>query len=119
MTVARRIFMALSACYRFCSATFLIAIVMLGASWEICAQRFTSPAETARHDPWNKTQVIVPEALAKVIAGPASKKPLLICVGFDDRYGEGHIPGAQFIGPGSKAEGIEGLKAWARGVSRP
>lgn len=73
-------------------------------------------AETTAHDPWNKSQIIMPADFARVIAAPQGKKPLVIYVGFEFLYKGGHIPGAKYVGTGREAEGIAALKKWAQGV---
>jgi hypothetical protein len=76
------------------------------------------PPGTAVHDPWDKSQIVMPEDLARMIVAPQGKKPLIIYVGFDFLYKSGHILGAQFVGTGRDAKGIEALKKWALGVER-
>lgn len=83
----------------------------------ICTQGVTGAADTTTHDPWDKAQIIMPEAFAKVIASPQGKKPLVVYVGFDFLYKSGHIPGAQFFGEGREAKGIEALKKWGGGIA--
>ena len=56
-----------------------------------------------------KAQLFAPEDLVKTLQsnGP---KPLILNVGPRMLYSQAHIPGAEFIGPGSEAQGIEALK---------
>jgi len=56
-----------------------------------------------------KAQLLAPEDLVKTLQsnGP---KPLILNVGPRMLYSQAHIPGAEFIGPGSEAQGIEALK---------
>jgi thiosulfate/3-mercaptopyruvate sulfurtransferase len=68
-------------------------------------------------DPWDKTQVMTPVDLVKLLASSGAKKPPVVCVGFEFLYKGAHIPGARFIGPGRETKGIEALKQWARSVS--
>jgi Rhodanese-like domain len=60
-------------------------------------------------DPWSPKDVIEPLALAKMLkkSGP---KPLILQVGFERLYNQGHIPGSPYCGPASSPEGIERLK---------
>ncbi len=104
----------ISAIRRFmCPKFFLISLLALGMALLICGPGSARPAETTVHDPWDKAQVIMPEELAKLLASPVEKKPLLVYVGFEFLYKGAHIPGAQYFGPGREAKGIEALKKWA------
>jgi len=60
-------------------------------------------------DPWTKTELMEPAALAGALNG--AKQPTVICVAFPVLYKLKHVAHAQYAGPGSKAEGIEMLKA--------
>lgn len=59
-------------------------------------------------DPWKKSDLIEPEALAARLA--SQSKPDIIFVGFPVLYRNGHIPGAVLAGPTSKPEGLEALR---------
>ncbi|HXN45753.1 MAG TPA: hypothetical protein VN893_03880 [Bryobacteraceae bacterium] len=61
-------------------------------------------------DPWDIADVIQPDQLAARVTGPAASKPPIFYVGFGILYRSKHIPGAQFIGPGSKQEGLQALR---------
>ncbi len=98
--------------------SFLITLLTFCVALAFCGQSFTKQHESTRRDPWNKTQVIMPEELAGLLSNSGGKKPLVVCVGFDFLYKGAHIPGAQFIGPGREAKGIEALKKWAGGIPR-
>ncbi|TAM80867.1 MAG: rhodanese-like domain-containing protein [Acidobacteria bacterium] len=45
-------------------------------------------------------------------------KPLLLQVGFERLYAQGHIPGSKYCGPGRSPDGVAQLKACLEGVSR-
>jgi len=92
----------------------LIAVVVLIFPQALPAQANKAPTA----DPWDKTQVISPADLVKLLASSEGKKPPVVCVGFEFLYKGAHIPGARFIGPGREAKGIEALKQWAAGVPR-
>lgn len=74
--------------------------------------------EPATHDPWNKSQIVMPEDLARWMLSPPGKKPLVVYVGFEFLYKSGHILGAQYVGTGREPKGIEALKKWAQGIAR-
>jgi len=58
-----------------------------------------------------------PATLAKELQGSGSK-PLLIQVGFESLYEQGHIPGSKYCGPARSPEGIANLKTCLQGVAR-
>lgn len=68
-------------------------------------------------NPWNRNQVVQPAALARQLK-TSSRKPLLLQVGFERLYAQGHIPGSKYCGPGRDPEGIARLKTCLDGVSR-
>ena len=62
-------------------------------------------------NPWTKSEVIEPAALASLLTESApGPKPTVICVAFPTLYNLKHISHARFAGPGSKQEGIDMLK---------
>jgi thiosulfate/3-mercaptopyruvate sulfurtransferase len=58
---------------------------------------------------WKDADTIQPKDLAKRLSGTAAK-PMILQVGFANGYNQKHIPGAIYVGPGNKPEGIEKLK---------
>ena len=62
-------------------------------------------------DPWTSSQVISPEKLNNILTDKKSQKPVVLCVGFDFLYDQGHIPGSIFAGPTSNKAGLEKLKS--------
>ena len=60
-------------------------------------------------DPWKKSDLIQPEALAARLASSEAKPPILF-VGFPVLYRSSHIPAAILAGPVSKPEGLEALR---------
>lgn len=59
-------------------------------------------------DPWAKTEIIEPAALAPEIQ--SARPPTVLCVAFPVLYRNKHISHALGVGPGSKPEGIAELK---------
>jgi rhodanese-related sulfurtransferase len=51
-----------------------------------------------------------PEDLARSLASRTAEKPLIFQIGFRFLYKEAHIPGAEYLGPASKDEGIQQLR---------
>ena len=54
--------------------------------------------------------LIMPEDLAKILRAPGDARPLVIQVGFRVLYAQGHIPGAEHIGPASEEEMLAKLQ---------
>ena len=69
-------------------------------------------------DPWKAAQLIRPAELAGLLADSTKQKPLLLHVGFKPPYRAGAIPGSQYVGAGSRPEGIAGLKQAVKGVPK-
>jgi len=63
-------------------------------------------------------QLIQPAELAKVLQGSSDQKPLIIQVGFRTLYEQAHIPGSEYVGPSSQAEGIQELHKRVQGLPR-
>ncbi|MDE3110205.1 MAG: hypothetical protein KGL02_09710, partial [Acidobacteriota bacterium] len=64
----------------------------------------SSQSQAPQPDPWTTQQTVEPAALAKEITGPASGRPVVVCVSPHALYLGGHIPGAVYQGPGFNAE---------------
>ena len=68
-------------------------------------------------DPWTTADLIQPEQLAARWRGAAPKPPIFY-VGFGVLYRGKHIPGAVFVGPGAKQEGLQMLREAALKLPR-
>jgi len=76
----------------------------------------TSACAFSATNPWTAKQVIQPATLAGELQGPGSK-PLLLQVGFESLYDQGHIPGSKYCGPARNSDGIARLKTCLEGVA--
>jgi len=76
------------------------------------------PASSSQANPWKNSQVVEPAELAKIVSGRSGGKPVVVCVGFEFLFKGAHVPGAQFAGPASEAEGMAALKKWAASIPR-
>lgn len=54
--------------------------------------------------------LIQPDALVKVLQSNVPGKPLILQVGFQKLYQQAHIPGAEYVGAATDAEGIQKLE---------
>src|SRR5689334_10659760 len=59
---------------------------------------------------------LLPEELVKILQAPG-EKPLILQVGFHVLYVQAHIPGSEYVGPGSDEAGLQLL--WKRVASLP
>ncbi len=65
----------------------------------------------AGEDPWQPGDIIKPEELAGDLASPGAGKPVILQVGVQVLYRNGHIPGSKYAGPGWSPAGIQKLLA--------
>jgi len=54
--------------------------------------------------------LIQPDALVKILQSNVAGKPLILQVGFQKLYQQAHIPGAEYVGAATDAEGIQKLE---------
>ena len=76
-----------------------------------------APAASASTAP-TKKDLVQPEELAKDLALPAWRRPVLLHVGFSVLYKSGHIPGSSYVGAGSTARGRTALKKALQAVPK-
>ena len=87
---------------------------VLGAAAAVCL--VASACAFSATNPWSRNQVIQPAALARQLKS-SSEKPLLLQVGFESLYAQGHIPDSKYCGPARDSNGIARLKTCIEGVS--
>lgn len=100
--------------------TMAIALVLGGIvplCWGKPSNRTESERPTAS-SPWQGSQILQPEALARTLSAAKGEKPLVICVGFPILYQGGHIVGARFAGPASRPAGLRKLKREVQDLPR-
>ena len=61
-------------------------------------------------------QLIRPEELARAIK--AAEKPVILYVGPKFFYTQAHVPGAEYLGPAARPEGLEKLRARAASLAK-
>jgi len=78
--------------------------ILLGAACLLCSLTVLAqaPQIPASH-------LIQPDALVKILQSK-NNKPLLIHVGFHVLYLQAHIPGSEYIGPGSDGNALQRLR---------
>ena len=63
-------------------------------------------------------QLIQPEELVNALKSTNGPKPLIIQVGFHVLYLQAHIPGSEYIGPASSADGVGRLRKRVESLPR-
>ena len=74
-------------------------------------------ASLAEQSSASNPPLIQPADLARVLKS-GQARPLVIQVGFHVLYEQAHIPGSEYIGPGSRAEAIRELQKRVEGLPR-
>jgi thiosulfate/3-mercaptopyruvate sulfurtransferase len=87
-------------------ATLLIAIAASAAAVS-CGQGRSASGPTG--NPWRPDQLLKPAKLAADLASHAEPRPVVLFVGFPLPWTGGHIPGAIYVGPASKPDGLAKL----------
>lgn len=94
---------------RMCARAALILSVTLIATSFAVAQSELPPGSP---------QLINPEDLVKVLQGPKAEMPLILNVGPSLLYMQAHIPGAEYIGSASSAQGMQSLRTRVRSLPK-
>ena len=70
-------------------------------------------------DPWTSDQVVQPQDLAAVMkSAPKERQPILLHVGFQFLYKNGHLPDSLYVGPANEESGLSHLRAELKDVPR-
>lgn len=56
--------------------------------------------------------------LVKLLQAPAASRPLIFQVGSRIMFAQAHIPGSEFTGPGSQAEGLDVLRSRVKALAK-
>jgi hypothetical protein len=97
------------------TTSLFVLLLLLGGSLGIPLSRAT---DSAQESSIPAADLIQPAELAKIVQGTASEKPLILQVGSRVLYEEAHIPGSEYFGPASSAQGREKLRQRLQSVSR-
>ncbi|MBV8053056.1 MAG: rhodanese-like domain-containing protein [Acidobacteriaceae bacterium] len=78
-----------------------------------------APALKAQHaSEIPDARLIKPDQLVKVLKASGTEKPILIQVGSHVLYSQAHIPGSEYIGPGSSSNGQQQLRERVQSLPR-
>lgn len=91
-----------------------------GPAWARAGESDAGGANSAANsaDTLGAASLIEPEALAAALKYPAPQRPAVLQVGFKVLYRTGHIAGSEYVGPGSKPEGLAALKGRLKTMRR-
>ncbi len=67
-------------------------------------------------DPWRPLDLLDASSAAAKLKAPPADQPLVLQVGFQALYKSVRVPGANYAGPGSTADGIANLEQQVKGV---
>lgn len=91
---------------------------VVGAMAFASTQGPAKPVATADDLPPGSPQVIQPEEMVQAMKSSGSQKLVVLYVGPRAFYLQAHLPGAENIGPVSKPEGMEKLRARAASLPK-
>jgi len=94
----------------------ILAFAFLSFPLHLCAQ--FSPALTASALSIPAAQWLKPEAMLHLQQAKGAEKPLVLQVGSHMLFAQAHIPGSEYIGPGSQPAGILQLQNRVSALSR-
>ena len=94
---------------RTCIRCALLLAVALAAATFVVGQSELPPGSP---------QLINPEDLVKVLQTPSGEKPLVLNVGPSLLYMQAHIPGAEYIGGASSAQGMQSLRTRVKSLPK-
>jgi thiosulfate/3-mercaptopyruvate sulfurtransferase len=58
-----------------------------------------------------QAQLLQPDALNRLLQAAGADKPLVLQVGSHVLYAQAHIPGGEYVGPGSQPAGLQSLQS--------
>ena len=73
--------------------------------------QFSPGAPTSSAFSVPESKLIQPEALVQILKASGKEKPLILQVGSRVMFGQAHIPGSEYAGPGSQASGIQAMES--------
>ncbi len=100
----------------------IVFILGLTICFSLIAQNKENPQQknilSRSVDPWTSAQEISPEKLNEILKSNKSDKPVILMVGFDFLFDQGHIPGSIFAGTASSKTGMEQLKKTVKSYNK-
>jgi len=94
----------------------VLAFAFIPTSLQLQAQYTPTPTASASSIP--EAQWLKPEALLHMQQAKGAERPLILQVGSRMLFSQAHIPGSEYIGPGSQPAGIQQLQNRVNTLSR-
>ncbi|MGA7831002.1 MAG: rhodanese-like domain-containing protein [Terracidiphilus sp.] len=94
----------------------ILAFAFVLSSSQLGAQFAPTPTASAFSIP--EAKWLKPEALLQLQQAKGTEKPLILQVGSHMLFSQAHIPGSEYIGPGSQSAGIQQLQTRVTALSR-
>jgi thiosulfate/3-mercaptopyruvate sulfurtransferase len=85
-----------------------ISFVVATAGSQPALAQAAAPSSSALSIPESK--LMQPEDLVRILKATEKEKPVILQVGSRVMFGQAHIPGSEYAGPGSQASGIQSLE---------
>jgi thiosulfate/3-mercaptopyruvate sulfurtransferase len=95
---------------------FLIFLIAVFGATTHCLAQFPDPSTSASSIP--ETERMQPAELAKLLQSHDAESPLVLQVGSRVMFGQAHIPGSEYAGPGSQPAGLQLLESKVASTSK-
>jgi rhodanese-related sulfurtransferase len=96
----------------------LLLLPLLGASAQSTHQATGPGSSSTTAQELGPSDLIQPQELADILRSSRSEKPLILQVGFRILFQQAHIPGAEYAGPASTADGLQQFHKRVENVPR-
>jgi hypothetical protein len=91
------------------SIVFLSMFLIAATAVPCQATQFSDPSASASSIP--ESELMQPAALVKLLQSHETEKPIVLQVGSRVMFGQAHIPGSVYAGPGSQPDGLRLLES--------
>lgn len=92
-----------------------LAIAVFGVRQLVAAQATDAPLPASTIP---SAQLIQPDALSKLLNASGAARPLILQVGSKLMFDQAHIPGSEYVGPGSREDGLNLLRERVKGLPK-
>jgi thiosulfate/3-mercaptopyruvate sulfurtransferase len=99
-------------------STLVLRLLLLTAVFAALALASAQTIKPSSADDIPTASQIQPNELAQAMKATGAQKPVVLYVGPKAFYAQAHIPGAEFIGPVGKPEGMDKLRARAASLPK-
>jgi 3-mercaptopyruvate sulfurtransferase SseA len=89
----------------------LLALSLLLVAGVRLYAQFSGAPSSSSASSISTSQLIQPEEMNRLLQAKGAARPLVLQVGSRLMFAQAHIPGSEYVGPGSQAAGLDALKA--------